>query len=341
MPTAISGGSRIRTNTPAENAYNALQASSNNMALRQLRLSTGKRINTAADDVSGYITSRALGARNGALKTALQSVGDALNVTSIASDSLDNINSLLTQIKDAASTASSGALGSDEKIALAKGAYRLAQQIQFVVDSTAFGGKQLLQGAFTGSWVIGFYANNNILSLSIDLQTHNADFNTSSIKRDGSKEVTNNFNLNATSASVVGNTPNFAGISGLNLESLNKVGDIVNGNVDLGIFSIDNISTTISSLSEAMNNVNKVASYVGGVQVRLNSQEDLLKSQITNYNAAISRIQDADVATEQLEYVKSSFFAAGIVDFINTGEPDSTNLPTAISIIVTNGEGAE
>ena len=322
MPTAISGGSRIRTNTPAENAYNSLQASSSNIALRQLRLSTGKRINTAADDVAGYITSRALSARNGALKTALNSVGDALNVTSISSDALDNINGLLTQIKDSASTASSGALGSDEKIALAKGAYRLAQQIQFVVDSTVFGGKQLLQGSFTGSWVIGFYANNNILSIGIDLQKTNVDYNTSSIKSDGTKEVTNNFDLNATKASIVGNTSNFAGVSGLNLESLNDVQD---GN--LGIFSMDNISTTLSSLSEALNNINKVASYVGGIQVRLNSQEDLLKSQITDYNAAISRIQDADVATEQLELVKSQFLQqASLISLSQANQTPSTFL---------------
>ncbi len=327
MPTAISGGSRIRTNTPAENAYNSLQASSSNIALRQLRLSTGKRINTAADDVAGYITSRALSARNGALKTALNSVGDALNVTSISSDALDNINSLLTQIKDSASTASSGALGSDEKIALAKGAYRLAQQIQFVTDSTVFGGKQLLQGSFTGSWVIGFYANNNILSIGIDLQKSNVDYNTSSIKADGTKEVTNNFDLNATKASIVGNTSNFAGVSGLNLESLNEVGNITDGNVNLGIFSNDAISTTLSSLSEALNNINKVASYVGGIQVRLNSQEDLLKSQITNYNAAISRIQDADVATEQLELVKSQFLQqASLISLSQANQTPSTFL---------------
>jgi len=249
-------------------------------------------------------------------------VGDALNVTSISSDALDNINGLLTQIKDSASTASSGALGSDEKIALAKGAYRLAQQIQFVVDSTVFGGKQLLQGSFTGSWVIGFYANNNILSIGIDLQKTNVDYNTSSIKSDGTKEVTNNFDLNATKASIVGNTSNVAGVSGLNLESLNDVQD---GN--LGIFSMDNISTTLSSLSEALNNINKVASYVGGIQVRLNSQEDLLKSQITNYNAAISRIQDADVATEQLELVKSQFLQqASLISLSQANQTPSTFL---------------
>lgn len=327
MPTAISGGARIRTNTPAENAYNALQSSSQNIALRQLRLSTGKRINTAADDVAGYITSRALMSRNGSLKTALGSVGDALNVTAIASDALDNVNSLLTEIKDSASTASSGALGTDEKVALAKGAYRLATQIQFIVDSTVFGGKQLLQGSFTGSWVMGYYANNDILSISINLTTHNADFNTYSIKPDGTKEQTNNFDINATKASRVGNTSNFAGVSGLNLESLNEVGQLVNGQMDLGVFSLDNITTTITSLAEALNNVNKVASYLGGIQVRLNSQEDLLKSQITNYNSAISRVQDADVASEQLELVKSQFLQqASIVSLTQANNTPQTFL---------------
>jgi flagellin len=322
MPTAISGGSRIRTNTPAENAYNALQQSSNNIALSQLRLSTGKRINSAADDVAGYITSRALEARNGSLKVALGSVGDALNTTAIVADALDNINTLLTQIKDAAATSSSGALGTDEKVALAKSAYRLSSQIQFIVDATVFGGKQLLQGAFTGTWVMGYQANNSILSINIDLTKHNNDYNTYSIDSDGNKEQTNNFDLNATSASIIGNTSNFAGVSGLNLESLNEV-----SSTDLGIFSDNSITTTITSLAESLNNVNKVASYLGGIQVRLQSQQDLLNSQITNYNAAISRIQDTDVAQEQLNLVKAQFLQqASIISLSQANQTPSTYL---------------
>jgi flagellin len=294
MPTAIAQGARIRTNTPAENAYNALQAASNNIALRQLRLSTGKRINTAADDVAGYITSRALQARNGALKKALLAAGEAMNVTAIAQDALDNITNLLTQIKDAASQASTGALGTAEKVALAKASYRLAQQIQFVVDSTVFGGKQLLWGNYSGTWAIGFYADNSILSIGVDLTTGNTDFNIAS----------NNFNLNATSAALspAGHAENFAGVSGLDLESLNSVSE-----TDLGIFSTSQIATTLTSLAMAIDNVNKVASYLGAIQNRIGSHEDLLKSQITNYNAAISRIEDADVAQEQLELIKQQF----------------------------------
>ena len=301
MPSAISGDSRIRTNIPADNAYNALTASSNNIALRQLRLSTGKRINSAADDVSGYITSRALQARNGALKAALNSAGDAKNVTSIAQDALDQISTLVTQIKDAAATASSGALGTDEKVALAKGAYRLAQQIQFITDSTVFGGKQLLQGNFTGEWVTGYYANNNLMKISIDLTTSNPDFNVDGI-----------FDLNATNEAIAvrgtttGAATSFAGVAGLNLEDLNSVSAS-----DLGIFenvgATPAVTQTISSLAMAIDNINKVASYLGGIEVRINAQENVLKSQITNYKAAISRIEDSDIATEQLELVKSQF----------------------------------
>jgi len=294
MPTAISGGGRIRTNIPAQNSYNALMIASNKIATSQLRLSTGKRINSAADDVSGYITSRNLLARNSALKAALNSTGDAKNVTAITQDALDNINNLLIDIKEAAAIASSGALGTDEKVALAKGAFRLSEQIQFITDSTVFGGRQLLWGNYSGDWTIGYYADETLLEIDIDLTTGNSDFNVSS----------NDFNLNATSAATApgGNTGNFAGITGLNLQSLDEVSA-----ADLGIFGVTQVKATITSLADAIDNVNKVASYLGGLQVRLDSQAELLNSQITNYSAAISRIEDADVAKEQLELVTQQF----------------------------------
>jgi len=286
MPFAIGGNARIRTNTPAENAYNALDISNRDISLRQLRLSTGKRINNAGDDVAGYITSRALMARNGSLKAALLAVGDAQNVSYITMDSLENINDLLIKIKDATAQAASGATGTDEKIALAKAAYRFAQQIQTVVDSTVFGGRQLLDGTFSAAFVIGSNATNSLLTLGVDLTYTNSEFNVES----------NYFNVNSMRTNF------FGGITGLDMRDFNNV----NAN-DLGIFDFERIQTTLTSLADAINNVNKVASFVGGIVNRLNSQEDILKNQIVNYNAAISRIEDADVAKEQLQLIKSQF----------------------------------
>jgi flagellin len=286
MPFATGGNARIRTNTPAENALNSLETSNKAISQGQLRLSTGKKINNASDDVAGYITSRALQARNGALKSALNLVGDALNLTGILQDALDNINGLITTIKDSTASASSGALGTDEKVALAKAAFRLTQQIQTVTDSTAFGGQQLLDGSFSVSFMIGTNARNSLLTLSVDMSTSNADFNISS----------NYFNANALTEG------DFAGVRGLDMRQFNQV----NAN-DLGIFSAGKIDTTLQSLATALNNVNKVASYLGGINNRMTSQEDLLKSQIVNYNAAVSRLEDADVAEEQLKLVRSQF----------------------------------
>ncbi len=286
MPFAIGGNARIRTNISAENAYNSLETSNRDISLRQLRLSTGKRINNAADDVSGYITSRALQARNGALRAALLAVGDANNVSNILMDSLDNIYNLLNLIKESASTAASGAMGTDEKIALAKAAYRMAQQIQTVVDSTVFGGRQLLDGTYSANYVIGTNARHELITLSVDMTFRNPDYNIPS----------NYFDVNSMK------TTNFAGVTGLDLRLLNDV-----STDNLGIFHDNMLPATITSLAKAIDNVNKVASLIGGIVNRLNSQEDLLKGQITNYNAAISRIEDADVAKEQLQLIKSQF----------------------------------
>lgn len=294
MATAsITSGSRIRTNIPAMNAYNTLSSANRNIANRQLRLSTGKRINSAADDVAGYITSRALSSRNSALASSTTAVGQAKNVTSIVQDSLDNINGLMNDIKTATATASSGALGDDEKVALAKGAYRLAQQIQTVVDSTVFGGEQLIDGSFTGDWTVGYKADDTLLEVQVDLQKDNDEYDLQGAASDS-------FDLNATASA----NSTFAGVAGLDLNKLAD-DDIVSGTD--GLFNEDNINNTLSSMSAAVNNINKVASYIGGIENRLNSQEELLTSQVTNYKAAISRIEDADVATEQMDLIKAQF----------------------------------
>jgi flagellin len=286
MPFAVGGTARIRTNTPAENAYNSLDISARDISLRQLRLSTGKRINNAGDDVAGYITARALQARNGSLKAALSAVGDATNITNISMDSLDNIYGLLNKIKEAASMAASGAQGTAERIALARAAYRMSEQIQTVVESTVFAGKQLIDGTYSADYVIATNASNDLLTLSIDMTYNNPDFNVDS----------GYFDINSMNTSI------FAGITGLDLRAFNDV-----DNDDMGVFADDRIHITLTSLSEAIENVNKSAAYLGGITNRLTSQEDLLKSQITNYNVAISRIEDADVAKEQLQLIKSQF----------------------------------
>lgn len=286
MPFASGMLSRIRSNVSAENAYNSLASASLDISQRQLRLSTGKRINNASDDVAGYITSKALISRNGSLKSAIKTVGDGKNVANISMDAYEGVNNLITLIKDSTASASSGALGTDEKVALAKAAYRMAQQIQTVVDSTVFGGRQLIDGTYSADYFIGTNNKSTLITLNIDLSFNNTDFDIS--RKD--------FNVNSLS------TSNFGGVTNLDLKELDNI-----TSDGLGIFASSTIGLTLFSLAEALNNVNKVGAYLGGISNRLDSQDSLLSIQITNYNAAISRLEDADVAQEQLSLVKSQF----------------------------------
>jgi flagellin len=133
---------------------------------------------------------------------------------------------------------------------------------------------------------VGSNAVNDLLTLDVDLTPGNVDFNVDS----------RNFDVNSM------NIGSFGGITNLDMRGFNAVSAD-----DLGIFSKENIGNTLSSLADAIENVTKVNAYIGGIVNRLNSQETILNSQVVNYNTAISRIEDADVALEQLSLVKSQF----------------------------------
>lgn len=286
MPFSTGAISRIRTNSAAELAYNALTLAGKKVSQAQLKLSTGYRINNASDDVAGYITSRALTQRNNFIKAALDIVGDAKNVSNIVMDAHENVAELVTEIRTHTAKATSGAMGTAEKVALAKSAYRFAEQIQTIVDSTVFGGKQLLDGTYSQNFFVGTDAVNGLITLAMDFTTFNTEYDV-----DGDR-----FTMNSMSSDF------FAGVTGLDLRLLYEVDQ-----EDLGIFDENNINATLKSMALAIDNVTKVASYVGGLSNRLDSQDDLLQQQKVNYDAAISRIQDADVAQEQLKLVRDQF----------------------------------
>lgn len=286
MPFSTGSHARIRTNSAAENAYNALTTANKAISRGQLRLSTGLRINNASDDVAGYITSRALTQRNNVIKASLKIAGDARNVANITMDAYEGITDMLTEIRSHIATATSGAMGTAEKVALAKSAFRFSQQIQTIVDSTVFGGRQLIDGTFSSNFFVGTNAINTLLTIQLDLTSTNSEFDVES----------GQFNTNSMQ------TTNFAGVTGLDLSQF----DIIDSN-NLGVFSDDQIGLTLTSVANAIDNVTKVASYIGGIANRIDSQEDILQQQIVNYNAAISRIQDTDVAITQLNLVKDQF----------------------------------
>ncbi len=134
---------RINTNVEALNAYNALAKINSQTEKAQLRLATQKRINSAADDTSGYRVGKELEGKISIMKAAQGNIGAAKNMLSTAETALSSINDLLIQVKGKVAdsidpTKNLSALASDVKA--------LGSEISSIFTGTKFNDTALLSG---------------------------------------------------------------------------------------------------------------------------------------------------------------------------------------------------
>ncbi len=160
--------SRIGTNIAALEAQKSLNQVSSKISISQLRLSTGKRINTAEDDAAGFIIGKGLETRSRGLAQALSNIGDAKNTLAIAEGGLQSIQEILQTMKEKAVQAASDTLGIAERGAIENQLDDLAAEINSIVDNdTTFNGVNLIDGTFSNKVVqVGANAG-DILTVSI------------------------------------------------------------------------------------------------------------------------------------------------------------------------------
>jgi len=138
--------SRIGGNIQALQALNSLNKVNQELGVRQLRLATGKRINSAEDDAAGFVISRTLQARGRGLTTALANVGDAKSLLSVAEGGLSSILDILESMKEKVTQAASDTLGNSERNAIDNELDALTNEIDDIVSETTFNGISLLSG---------------------------------------------------------------------------------------------------------------------------------------------------------------------------------------------------
>jgi flagellin len=166
---AFSTGGRINTNIGANQAYGALNSISRDLGVHQLRLATGKRINSAADDASGYVISKKMEARIRSMSAALDNVGDAQSVFGVTEGAYQTIADILTTVKEKQTRSANGAMGSEEKDAIAAEINSLMSEIDDISNQTKFNGTTLLSGtAYSKDFQVGD-GSSDTLSVSFSL----------------------------------------------------------------------------------------------------------------------------------------------------------------------------
>ncbi len=121
------------------------------MGIHQTRLSTGKRINSAADDPAGLTIATKLKSRSEGLSVALGNIGDAKNLLAVAEGGIGRITDIIIAMKNKAAQAASDTMGSEERAAIKEQLTAYAAQIDDIVDQTTWNSNGLIDGTYDGT----------------------------------------------------------------------------------------------------------------------------------------------------------------------------------------------
>jgi flagellin len=259
-------GLRINNNIAAQNAYRNLTATDSQMSKSLEKLSSGYRINRAADDAAGLSISEGLRSQIGGLKVAVRNAQDGISVVQTAEGALTETHSILQRMRDLSVQASStGSQDSDARSAAQTEFSQLNQELDRIANTTAFGGQKLLDiggGAYDGTFQVGANGSSSD-QIAVNLST-------------------------AAFGSVTG-------VTGFDSAGLGV------GSLDLttaGTAAIDAIDTAIKGVSTAR-------ATLGAYQNRFEHTINNLNVAVENLSASESRIRDTDMAQEMVSFTRS------------------------------------
>jgi flagellin len=158
---------RINTNVAAMTAHTNGVMNNRNISNSLDKLSSGLRINSAADDASGMAIADSLRSQASALGQAINNANDGIAIAKIADKAMDEQLKILDTIKVKATQAAQDGQNAQSRKALQADIKRLTEQLDNIASQTAYNGKSLLSGAFTNAnFQVGAYSNQTV-SVSI------------------------------------------------------------------------------------------------------------------------------------------------------------------------------
>ncbi|EAK2676019.1 flagellin A, partial [Campylobacter jejuni] len=156
-------GFRINTNIGALNAHANSVVNSNELDKSLSRLSSGLRINSAADDASGMAIADSLRSQANTLGQAISNGNDALGILQTADKAMDEQLKILDTIKTKATQAAQDGQSLKTRTMLQADINKLMEELDNIANTTSFNGKQLLSGNFTNQeFQIGASSNQTV-----------------------------------------------------------------------------------------------------------------------------------------------------------------------------------
>jgi flagellin len=161
-------GLRIQNNIDAFNTHRQLQLSSAAASSSMEKLSSGYRINRAADDAAGLAISEQMRGQIGGLDQAQRNAQDGVSLVQTAEGALNEVHSMLQRLRDLKVQFNNGTLDSDDQDAISAEVYQIGQELGNIGTQTSFNGNKLLGGA-TFKFQVGANDGETITTTAVTL----------------------------------------------------------------------------------------------------------------------------------------------------------------------------
>ncbi len=140
----------INTNSAAMLTANSLRINENSMTAAMERLSTGKRINSAADDAAGLAIANRMTSQIRGLDQAARNANNAASMLQLADGAAEQLTNILQRMRELVVQAADGSNEATDVALLNVEFIEAAQEIDRIVDASEFNGKNLLDGSAGG-----------------------------------------------------------------------------------------------------------------------------------------------------------------------------------------------
>ena len=273
-------GFRINTNTASLNTYRSYAASQAGMEQNIERLSSGLRINKAADDAAGLAISDRMDNQIRGMQQANRNVQQGNNLLQTAEGAMNEVGNILGRMRELAVQSASDTVSGDDRDSIDLEFEQLKSEIDRIAKGTSYNGMGLIDGSADGAGekiTLQVGADNNAQDqLSFNL----ADFRVD----DGSSAISTFAGVQLTDGASSPTNKNFQ---------------------DLDLDTAATSQWAISALDQAIEAVNDQRATVGALQNRLEFTSSNLMSSIQNNSASMSTIRDADFAAEAADLAKN------------------------------------
>lgn len=153
---------RVAGNIGALNSLYSLRQVNQDLATRQARLQTGKRLLSAADDPAGMNIATSFDIRRNAMKTTLNAIGDAKNLMATAEGGLTKIQDILVKMQNKALEAVGDTIGQDQRDAIVDQLNAYRTEIDDIVAQTQWNGRTLLSATALGTFLTGVDSSGSV-----------------------------------------------------------------------------------------------------------------------------------------------------------------------------------